>query len=85
MDNVIRFMQGLHARLAAEAPPVRRTLAAILLVMPGGLGIVFFYLLLRGPRVASERSASQWVRAPVTGRNPTPALSESAVGRPDSR
>ncbi|HSD60877.1 MAG TPA: hypothetical protein VLC55_08490 [Burkholderiales bacterium] len=48
--GVAGIARRLRAQLALETPRVRRALVAVLLVMPGGLGIVFVYLLFRSPR-----------------------------------
>jgi hypothetical protein len=59
----------LRAQLALETPAARRVLVAVLLLMPGGLGIVLFYVVYRSLRGAGGvRLVPSPVPGPVRGR-----------------
>jgi hypothetical protein len=56
--RLAEFVGRLRAQFTLESRAVRRALVAVLLLMPGGLGIVFFYLLYRSLRAGAVRDRS---------------------------
>jgi len=81
-----RLLQSLYGQLALEPPRARRTLIALLLFMPGGVGVIVFYLLLqrlRGEGRVARRARRALVEPP--GETRAKGKSRTAGGGADRR